>query len=715
MTGTPDVLKAIQADRLEIGLGARNASPGPGEGFGACWRRHRDGQGIEWWLLDMPDASANLVNEAMLAELGQLIAGAAANPPKGIVIRSLKRNGFIAGADVNQFRGVADPGRVTARLAEAHGIVDRLEALKTPTVAVVHGFCLGGGLEIALACQRRIALPDASFGFPEVQLGLHPGLGGTARLTHLIDPIDAMTMMLTGRRKFAKSAHAAGLVDLVTEERHVAAAVNAAVTGRLASRRRSGRALLFNLAPLRLAMVPVMRRRTAERARPGHYPAPYALIDLRKDHGGNPVAMRRKERASFGRLVTGETAQNLIRVFFLRERMKSAESRTEPVRHVHVVGAGTMGADIGAWCALKGLTVTLADMKPEALAKAAKRAGKLFDKETHSSIERRDAADRLIADLRGAGIGKADLIIEAVPENLELKRKIHAGLEARIKPGAVLATNTSSIRLEEIGTALKNPANLVGIHFFNPVAKMQLVEVIRHAASSDAAVASAARFIVDIDKLPTQVRSAPGFLVNRALMPYLLEALLLLDEKVPAETIDAAAEAFGMPMGPIELADEVGLDICLDVAQMLKQNLSQPFPDLPAWFERKVKEGELGRKSGKGFYRYVGGKAQKSHRPAQTDPAGFDTALVDRLILPLLNACAACLTENVAADADAVDGALIFGAGFAPFRGGPMHYARCRGHAEIKATLERLAGQYGPRFKPDPYWDKPDRTAEPTA
>jgi 3-hydroxyacyl-CoA dehydrogenase/enoyl-CoA hydratase/3-hydroxybutyryl-CoA epimerase len=337
------------------------------------------------------------------------------------------------------------------------------------------------------------------------------------------------------------------------------------------------------------------------------------------------------------------------------------------------------------------------------LAKAAQRAGTLFDHETHSSIDRRDAADRLTADLRGAGVGKADLIIEAVPENLELKQKIHAGLEAHMKPGAVLATNTSSIRLEEIGKALKNPENLVGIHFFNPVSKMQLVEVIRHDKSADAIVNTASRFVVDIDRLPAAVHSAPGFLVNRALMPYLLEALLLLDEKVPAETIDAAAEAFGMPMGPIELADEVGLDICLDVAKMLKANLKQPFPDLPAWFEKKVKDGELGKKTGKGFYRYVDGKAQKSH--ASTRP---DLAMADRLLLPLLNACAACLTEKVVAEEDTVDGALIFGAGFAPFRGGPMHYARKRGHAEIKATLERLAGQYGPRFQPDPYWGATD-------
>jgi len=698
-----DVLKAIDGDRLELGPGG--AAVPRAKATDQYWWSHREGDGIEWLLLDVPGSTANLINEQMLTQLHQHLKRIEGDRPKALVIRSAKRNGFIAGADVNQFHGVTDAAALKSRLAAAHAIVDRLEALPMPTIAVIHGFCLGGGLELALACRYRIAVSNAFLGFPEVQLGLHPGLGGTSRLTRLINPLEAMTMILTGRRKFARAAAAAGLVDLVTEERHVASAAHAIASGKVHSQARRGRAALVNLAPVRQVAAAVMRRTTRRRIRADHYPAPFAAIDLWSRHGGSGAGMRRAEIDSFARLGVGETAQNLIGVFLLRERMKSKGERGAAIRHVHVIGAGTMGADIAAWCALKGKSVTLADTKPDALAQATARAHRLFERETHSSIERADVVDRLMPDLHGKGVANADLIVEAVPENLDLKRRVFGGLEEHIKDTAILATNTSSIRLEDIGSALKRPARLVGIHFFNPVAKMQLVEVIHGENSSQDAIAAATRFVVDIDRLPALVKSSPGFLVNRTLMPYLLEALLLLDKKVPAEMIDRAAEDFGMPVGPIELADDVGLDICLDVAQMLKKSLTQPFPDLPHWFEQKIKAGELGRKSGKGFYEYRDGKAQKSVTAARSDPA-----LADRLILPLLNACAACLRENVVVDADTVDGALIFGAGFAPFRGGPMAYARARGHMEIKATLEALMRQYGPRFKPNPYWDPRDET-----
>jgi 3-hydroxyacyl-CoA dehydrogenase/enoyl-CoA hydratase/3-hydroxybutyryl-CoA epimerase len=695
-----DVLKAIDGGRLELGPGA----PTMERPATQCWLSHRDGDGVEWLLLDVPGSSANLINEQVLLELDRHVTRLASERPTAAVIRSAKRNGFIAGADVNQFRGAVDAAALERRLATAHAIVDRLESLPIPTIAVIHGFCLGGGLELALACRYRIAIANAFLAFPEVQLGLHPGLGGTSRLTRLISPLEAMTMIVTGRRKFAKAARVAGLVDLVTEERHIAAAVRAAAEGKLRSRGRRTQALVVNLAPVRWSAAAAVRRRPRERVRPEHYPAPFAAIDLWSGRGGSASEMRRAEIASFAKLAAGSTAQNLIEVFLLRERMKSSGNAGASIQHVHVIGAGTMGADIAAWCALKGKSVTLADTKPEALAKAMARAHALFEHETHSSIERRDVVDRFMPDLRGEGVKTADLVIEAVPENLDLKRKILGGLEGRVNDRAILATNTSSIRLEDIGGVLKNPDRLVGIHFFNPVAKMQLVEVIHSERSSGDAIAAATRFVVDIDRLPAAVRSSPGFLVNRTLMPYLLEALLLLDEKVPAETIDRAAEDFGMPVGPIELADEVGLDICLDVAQMMRKSLSKPLPDLPGWFEAKVKAGELGKKSGKGFYEYHDGKARKSTVGSRPDPS-----LADRLILPLLNACAACLREGVVEDTGTVDGALVLGAGFAPFRGGPMAYAKSRGYAEIKATLEGLMRQYGPRFEPDPYWDGRDK------
>jgi 3-hydroxyacyl-CoA dehydrogenase/enoyl-CoA hydratase/3-hydroxybutyryl-CoA epimerase len=296
-------------------------------------------------------------------------------------------------------------------------------------------------------------------------------------------------------------------------------------------------------------------------------------------------------------------------------------------------------------------------------------------------------------------VRSADLVIEAVPETLDLKRRVYAATEPRLKPDAILATNTSSIPLEELRTGLQRPERLIGVHFFNPVSRMQLVEVVSHDQASQDVLAKARAFLGAIDRLPAPVKSAPGFLVNRALMPYLAEAMLMMDEGIKRETIDAAALDFGMPMGPIELADQVGLDICVHVADVLRKSLPRPMPDVPQWLRLKVEKGELGRKTGKGFYDWKDGEAVKDkNAPKPTD------VMTDRLILPMLDVCVTCLREGVVADEDTVDGAMIFATGFAPFRGGPMHYARARG--DVRQTLERLAQLYGERFRPDPGWDR---------
>jgi 3-hydroxyacyl-CoA dehydrogenase/enoyl-CoA hydratase/3-hydroxybutyryl-CoA epimerase len=360
-----------------------------------------------------------------------------------------------------------------------------------------------------------------------------------------------------------------------------------------------------------------------------------------------------------------------------------------------------MGGDIAAWCAYRGLRVTLADMKPEPIAGAVKRASELYRKVLRKSIDTRDALDRLIPDLRGEGMRQADLVIEAVPENLELKQKVYAAIEPRMKAGAILATNTSSIPLQDLRTTLARPERLVGVHFFNPVSRMQLVEVVSHDGTAAEVLSAVRGFVGRIDRLPLPVKSAPGFLVNRALTPYMLEAMILLDEKVPKETIDAAAETFGMPMGPIELADQVGLDICLAVADSLRAKLDQKMPEAPEWLRRKVAAGELGKKTGRGFYAWKDGEAVKPS--ASRKPSA---ELTDRLILPMLNVCVACLREGIVDDAEIVDGAMIFGTGFAPFRGGPLHYARTRGIEDIVQTLQRLEDRHGPRFTPDAGWEK---------
>jgi 3-hydroxyacyl-CoA dehydrogenase/enoyl-CoA hydratase/3-hydroxybutyryl-CoA epimerase len=445
-------------------------------------------------------------------------------------------------------------------------------------------------------------------------------------------------------------------------------------------------------------------RSEAEKAAPHeHYPAPYALIDLWEKHGGDKATMLAAEKTSFANLMVTPTAQNLIRVFFLREQMKKLAGGGNRINQVHVIGAGAMGGDIAAWCAGQGFRVTLGDMKPEPIAGAIKRAADLFGKIKRKRTDIRDALDRLVPDLDREGVRNADLIIEAVPEKLELKQKVYAGLEPRMKAGAILATNTSSIPLQDLRSTLHSPERLVGLHFFNPVSRLQLVEVVSHDSTDPTMLKQALAFVGAIDRLPLPVKSSPGFLVNRALTPYMLEAMVMLDERIDKLTIDAAAEKFGMPMGPIELADQVGLDICLAVGDMLRSKFGDLLPPTPAWLREKVAKGELGRKTGKGFYIWKDGKADKT---ARSPSAGRPTEeMIDRLILPMSNVCVACLREGIVDNADMVDGAMIFGTGYAPFRGGPLNYARTRGSENVVSALRALAQKFGGRFAPDAGWD----------
>jgi 3-hydroxyacyl-CoA dehydrogenase/enoyl-CoA hydratase/3-hydroxybutyryl-CoA epimerase len=688
----------VLADRV-LTLGPKPEATGAYRHF----KLTRDADGVAWLLFDRDGRSANTLSADVIEEFDKVLAELEGERPAGLVIRSAKKSGFIAGADVNEFRGASDPRTVEAGISRAHAVIDRLETLRIPSVAVIHGFCLGGGLEVALACQSRIAIDGARFGFPEVLLGLHPGLGGTARLTHLINPMQAMTLMLTGRTIDARRAKAFGLVDAVTEERHVGNAVKDAIFGRLQRARPTLLNTVLNFGPARGFLSSRMRRE-AEKAVPHeHYPAPYALIDLWEKHGGDRPAMLSAEKASFANLMVTPTAQNLIRVFFLREQMKKLAGSGNKVDHVHVIGAGAMGGDIAAWCANQGMRATLADMKPEPIAGAMKRATELFKKILRKPTDVRDALDRLVPDMDGEGVRNADLIIEAVPEKLELKQKVYASLEPKMKPGAILATNTSSIPLQDLRTALQRPERLLGLHFFNPVSRLQLVEVVSHDGNDTQLLKEALAFVGAIDRLPLPVKSSPGFLVNRALTPYMLEAMVLLDQNIDKRVIDAAAEKFGMPMGPIELADQVGLDICLDVGDMLRSKFGDLLPPTPAWLREKVAKGELGRKSGKGFYVWKDGKADKG--PAPAAGAQPSEEMTDRLILPMSNVCIAALREGIVDDADAVDGAMIFGTGYAPFRGGPLNYARTRGADNVVSALRALAAKYGGRFTPDAGWE----------
>ncbi len=684
------LIEYIKQSSLE--LGAAKGALGDG-----AWRYGKDDENIGWLVLDRSDASANTISETVLRELDAHLAQIEADLPRALVIRSAKAQGFAMGADIDMLAGMEAEATETL-LTEAHGVLDRLEGLSCPTIAVVHGPALGAGFELALACDFRIAIDGASFGLPEVKLGLHPGLGGTARLPELIEPTAAMQLMLTGSTAHTRKARDLGIADVVVEERHVRGAVTAILNGEVNQNGRGLMARAFSLASARSIAATRMRREAKTKAPEADYPAPYALIDIWEKYSHDPKAMRKAEIASFAKLLQSETSKNLIRVFFLRRKLKDGAEGANDIAHVHVTGAGTMGADIAAWCAMQGKRVTVHDPDTDALGAMIRRAVQICKDAHKNTLETRDTLDRLTPDPAGYGIARADLVIEAGPEKPELKAEIFADLGKRLKSGAILATNTSSLSLTDLVVHAPAKTRFAGLHFFNPVNKVPLVEVVSHSQTSVATRKRLIAFCNGIDRLPVSVDDAPGFLVNRALMPYLMEALLLMDEGIPKERIDTAARQFGMPMGPVTLADQVGLDICLDVAESLSQSLKTPTADIPALLRDKVEAGHLGRKTGRGFYDWSDGT------PSPESGATITDDLTDRLILPMLNACATCVREGVVGSADEADAAMIFATGFAPFRGGPLHYAKARGHDDIRARLEAFAVAHGARFTPDAYW-----------
>jgi len=662
------------------------------------FRMGRDNNDIAWVFFDRQGESVNTLNRAVLEDLSRVLDELESQPPRGVVIRSLKKSGFCAGADIRDFREAASPEVMIEELSQGKVILDRLESLPCPTIALVHGHCLGGGFELALACDERIAIDGAKFGFPEVQLGLHPGLDGSVRFTRLINPLEAMAHMLTGKTAHTRKAKTLGIVSEIVKERHAKAAVQSLVRNRPQAGKNDFLGSVMRIGLGRSFAAKKMRAQTAKQAPKAHYPAPYALIDLWEKHGGNRDAMSKAETRSFAQLMFSETAQNLIRVYFLKEALKSSADSKSEFDHLHMIGAGAMGGDIAAWSAIQGLTVSLSDVKNEAIGVAMKLAKSMTQKRHLNSMQSRDALDRLIADPKQNGVRKADILIEAGPEVEKIKKQIYASVEPDLKSTAVLATNTSSLPLADIGRSLKKKGRFAGIHFFNPVASLDLVEVVNWSGANKVTMNRSRGFIGQIGKLPVDVKSAPGFLVNRALMPYLLEAILMLEEGVKAETIDKAAENFGMPVGPIELADQVGLDICQHVGDVLREQLDTAVAEIPAFVRQKVEEGHLGKKTGQGFYKWKDGKAQKDEPGTPADDAE------DRLILPLLNACAACLRKDIVGSSDELDAAMIFATGFAPFRGGPMNYAASRGHKDIEKSLSRLSKTYGKRFDPDLFW-----------
>jgi len=535
-----------------------------------------------------------------------------------------------------------------------------------------------------------------TLGFPEVQLGVHPGFGGTVRAVHLAGPVAAMDLMLTGRTIRPQQALAMGLVDRLAPveqldkmAKQIALRPPAPHSPKLLHR-------VLNSWLARPILAGQMRSQVARRARPDHYPAPYAMITLWQRYGGKGQRAYEAEARSMAQLLCTQTSRNLVRVFFLQDRVKSsAKAGGEPARHVHVVGAGVMGGDIATWCATRGLTVTLQDRGEQYIAPAIERARKFLEKRYPDQAKRDETLARLQPDVEGHGVAKADIVIEAIFEDLNAKRELFARIEPKLKPLAVLATNTSSIVLEQLAQNLAAPERLIGLHFFNPVARMPLVEVIHAERTQPRNVHAGLAFARQIDKLAIACRSSPGFLVNRVLMPYLSEAVRAAEEGIPLALIDRAAEDFGMPMGPIELADVVGLDVVMSVGKVFFQSGAQ----VPHVLSIRYQQKKFGKKSGEGFYVWQNDKPQKPPSAAPSPPD-----LQDRLLLPLLNEAVAVLREHLVEDADLIDAGVIFGAGFAPFRGGPIQYARTRGVDEILARLEELRTVHGDRFAPDAGW-----------
>lgn len=659
------------------------------------WRLDRDADDVAWLHLDRPGSGTNVLSEAVLDELQEALTGLETRLPRALIVLSDKPGGFIAGADIRELKALQSPEQALKLVQHGDEVLNRLEDLPCPTVAMIHGFCLGGGLELALACRYRVAASDGQtrIGLPEVRLGIHPGLGGTWRLPRLIGELPALRLMLAGKVLSARKAMKLGVVDRLAPSR----ALQRAARDLALRPPPPARPWFWQRVPrtLRRVLLPSLKRRASEKANPAHYPAPNALLELWAGGASDRRRGLSAEAESMTGLLFTPTARSLMRLFALEEKLKAyGKGGASDVRHVHVIGAGTMGAAIAAWCAMKGLTVSLSDNQPEILAKAMRQAAQLFAFKLDAGPERLAAMDRLIPDLDNAGISKADLVLEAIVENIEAKSALFSAIEPRLKAGAILASNTSAIPIESLAAALRDPARLAGLHFFNPVDRVRLIEVVQGRQTAAEIPRRLAAFAVEIERLPLPVRSSPGFLVNRCLLPYLMEAVMMESEGIPAAMIDRAATDFGMPMGPLRLADLVGLEVCLDVARELNPKA------VPERLQALVAAHKLGVKSGEGFYRYrdrqvLGGRSD-SHQPPED--------LTERLILRMVNEAVAVLREGLVEDADAIDAGMVFGAGVAPHLGGPLGYLSGRDKSAVRAIIDRLATVHGDRFEADPGW-----------
>ena len=625
-----------------------------------------DEDGIAWLTIDVQGRSANVLSHAVMAELVAIVGSLATNSPKGFVFRSGKPRGFIFGADINEFASLETREAVESHIAEVLDCFQTIEDLACPSVILIDGICVGGGLELALAFDRIIAIDDAvcQVGFPEITLGLLPGYGGSARACERMGAEAALQLVLHGRPLKARAALAAGAVDHLVEDRDgLAQAARDAIAGTIA---RAVPAAADDLA----SMIAAERDKLTARTSPRNMPAPFAILDhfsvddLRKNN------LMKNETKLFSELMMTPASVGLRRTFQLNDAVKKGARGESVITRIHVIGAGTMGGDIAAVAAMSGFTVTLQDLDPAAIDGAMARARALYDRRLKDPQSIEDTLSCLVADADGAGLADADLVIEAVAERLEVKQAVFAAAEAVMKPDAIMATNTSAIPLEEIGAVLADPGRLIGMHFFNPVPVLPLVEIVYTKASRQDFVARAMVVCGAMKKQPIRCKSAPGFLVNRALLPYMFRAIDAMLDGADPDRLDQALVAFGMPMGPIELCDQVGLDVCLDAGRVIgmSETAAAALSDL-------IDAGKLGRKTGAGFYAWDDRKAIRprgNYAEAECDEIAVD------LLAPLVAECRAAVAEGVVDSADMADAACIFGIGFPAFRGGPLFWDESR-------------------------------------
>lgn len=643
--------------------------------------------------LDVRGERHNVLSREVLSELDQILAVLEGRPLRGLVIRSGKPQSFIVGTDVRQFRRILDAARAAELTRAAQLVLARLNRLPYPSVAAIRGACLGGGLELALACTYRIGCDDERtiFGMPEVKLGIHPGFGGTVRLPALIGPLPALSLMLSGRTLGVRRASDLGLVDGSAPERHMTTAARALLMDVPPRGRppwhQEGLAMPF----FRPYVAAILRRQLRAHTDCRHYPAPCRILSL----WGRQASFE-AEALSCAELLVSPVSRHLVRLFEVSEEIKrGARAQPHRIKRIHVIGAGVMGADIAAWAALKGFSVSLEDREPKTLALAVQRAHALLaERLTDRALQA--ARDRLLPDVKGKTISTADLVVEAVPENRETKTALFKEIEARVADSVIVATNTATIPIEELAADLAVPERLVGLHFFRPVSTMQLVEVVAGAHTGTEVLARMRSLVLALDRLPVDVRSGPGFLVNRVLLPYVLEAVMLVEEGADPAQVDGEAVAFGMPMGPLAWVDMMGLDVCLLRAQGLSAALGFVIPPL---LVSKVSAGLVGLSCGRGFYSYPRKRTLRPFRPRPADPL-----IAERLIMRLVNEAARALRAGVVADADVLDIGLVYGTGFAPFKGGPFGYAETLGPAEMRGRLNELRTRFGDRFAPDPSW-----------